>query len=528
MSEPTILWPAPGLPALIDGPGAQRIDVLAFWEGSRDDLTGWSRKLGLVSHAGDTVAVSVDEPVAIERDAAGPLAQEAVDAAVPSAARLARIPLQLEKQRVPLPPRTVEVLDIVHGERLLRRRSVAIRRPSAGRLRLAFATDLHVAQVVETVWQAVARHAPDLSEGFRHPRLLIDELVHQVNALADRGDLDLLVLGGDLVDHVWREIRDDASAPVPHADTNLPALLEALSPLKVPVFVIPGNHDYRCAPWRPRVHGLDQMGMPAHRLEEVLRRDGLWDAWPARWSDLDALKTVEPGGRQALAHHLLLLAPASNYEIHVGDVRLLFLATGRDVLPHWKKVAPPRRRLLMRAIPTTWEDPDSEGLTDAQVAQITRPSRPAEGTLLFLHAPLLHPKPGVTVESRLRSLDPGNNDSLTGRVRFETRLYLSDLRRGVFFHNPGPYLRALASVAGPLATFSGHVHRTHATALDRRSLTALTLDPADVGGDAPGMEDPALLLGGPACGQASEEPPGFLLAQIEGGRLCKLERRSLA
>ena len=80
----------------------------------------------------------------------------------------------------------------------------------------------------------------------------------------------------------------------------------------MPSFAIPGNHDFRVCPWRPRSYGLAELGIPAARTTALLRAADLWDAWPLRLADLHALRSREPGGRSALAQHLLQIAPATD------------------------------------------------------------------------------------------------------------------------------------------------------------------------------------------------------------------------
>jgi hypothetical protein len=76
----------------------------------------------------------------------------------------------------------------------------------------------------------------------------------------------------------------------------------------------------------------------------------------------------------------------------------------------------------------------------------------------------------------------------------------------------------------PLTVFSGHVHRSSAIAFDRTSLRVRSMPFA--ASHAPDQAIP--LLTAPALGHVrfpGNEPPGYLLASFEQGRLAALECR---
>ncbi len=517
MPEPDVLWPAPGLPALVPPTGGMLELLVAHDEREARDLARWAAGLSLCD----------DERLALGTPQVRALAARALPRRVRAAAalprhrarRFAAIRLAIPPGAAPEPPRRARVFDLWRGKRRARARCVAVRAPRRGPLRLAFASDLHVGALWDEVATAVARHAPDLAPRLRNPNALVRRLVAQLEHLAARGELDAVVLGGDLVDHVYRFARTRA----PHGtdDTNLPALLAALEGLGAPCFAIPGNHDHRLFPWRPRVYGLESVGVPPLRLRALLRAAGLWDAWWLRPSDGDALRTEE-SERPALAHHLAELAPATDYAVDLDELRLVFASTGRDLLPRWREVEPGRRRILLRSLRWSWASPDSEGLDRAQIGRLARRLDGARGAAVFLHAPLLSPPPHGRAEQWLPRLGaPGDPDD----ADFERGLAASGLRRGVFFRNPAAFAAALRGAPGDVAVFAGHVHRTHAVELDPRCGALRSRATPLVGL----RDDRIPLLTAPAVGHASPahaEPPGYLLARFEQARLTGLERRA--
>ena len=78
---PRVLFPAPGLPALL-GPGEDAFTLeLAVPEPARDAVEGWARRLSLrQAPSARPVALSIESVEIGERDVVGPLAEEAVRA----------------------------------------------------------------------------------------------------------------------------------------------------------------------------------------------------------------------------------------------------------------------------------------------------------------------------------------------------------------------------------------------------------------------------------------------------------------
>lgn len=515
--RPLVLWPAPGWPALLDA-NESRLVLRVAADGVADEaLAAWAGDLSLRDATGARFAlrlVSIDPLGTPERDRRIGAAARAL-----RVARAARVVLEATLPG-PRPPASARVADLVRGAACLRPRAVA--RVAPGRpLRIGFASDLHHAALWDEIHADLRRHAPELADHALDPNTQLRRLVSDANARAARGALDALVLGGDLVDHVYRVPR--AACGGRADETNLPGLLDALAPLAVPCFAIAGNHDHRLHPWRPRAYGLAEIGIPWPRLRAWLRRSGQWDRWPLRPRDVDALRTIEPDGRDGLAHHLALVAPATDFTATLGKMRLVFLSTGRDVLCRWSAVEPGRGRLLVRSLRSSWEHPDSEGLDPGQLAGLAGALAGVGGSAVFLHAPLLHPPPGVRVETRLARLDPSEPGDATA---FDRALFASGLRRGVFFRNAAPFLRALRDARGPLAVFSGHVHRAHAWRWDPRSGAARSTRWGAIGDEAGVRFANAPAVGHTPPGEPDARP-GYLVASFADGALCALERVAL-
>jgi len=516
---PRIVSPAPGLPTLLQGDTRRVEFIVAHTEASLDPVMRWARRLALRDRLRlRRIELPIDSVEPIARHAVGMLARRYAELPDAESLRFARLVAHVPLDVSPTPPRSAGVLDVMVDDAVERPNAIGILAPR-DRLALAFASDLHVAAFWQVMAEAVARFAPDLAPKFFHPGRLLARFIDQVNTLAARGDLDLVVLGGDLVDHVHPQRRVGQAG-----ETNVARLVEALARLEVPAIVVPGNHDHRSFPWRPRLPGMGAVGIPARHTARILRAAGLWDPWPLRPSDRHVLRTQEDSGRPGLAYHLAMLAPATDFHVTVRGMRLVFASTGRDVLPLWRDVEWSRLGFVLRNLRSSLEDPDCEGFTDAQVAAMTGALHDARGAAVFFHAPILHPHPDELVEKRLDRLDPGDQDDAASRIAFERRLFATGLRRGVVFRNVGALIRALASHRHPLTVFCGHVHRSSAVAFDRPSLSLRSMPFA-----APAAPDhTTALLTAPALGHVrfpGSEPPGYLLASFEAGQLAALECR---
>jgi len=494
------------------GSAEQGFPIIVEHEGGDDDLRQWARGLSL-READRRIPLQIGSIAAVDHPESHRVVHDYVRART-SSATLFQIEVQIAESIPVKAPRSVTVLDLVHGAQVERQNAVAML--AAGRqVRIAFATDLHVSHAWSIIGDVVTRHAPDLLDQFCHPQSLLARFVAECNELASQGDLDLVVLGGDLVDHVYRDPIGHGSDPI--GDSNPRLLLDLLAPLRVPVVAIPGNHDYRVNPWRPRAFGLGSVGIPKQRLASVLKAANCWQPWRLTPSDRHALRTHDDQGSCGLLAHLLLLAPATDIHLDLRGLRLVFFATGRDMVLRWRNLDWQRRILLARALPSTWVDPDSEGPSRAQIQRVSRSLDGAAHAALFFHAPLLSPQPNQPVESRIDHLHPGERIDTASQVAFETRLQRSGLRRGVSFRNTAPLLNALAGVRGGVTTFSGHVHRSSRIDIDRRSLR-----PRTAAIEAPHDATNLTLHIGASLGHVrgpGEEPPGYLLAHFDDGRL---------
>jgi hypothetical protein len=523
-NDPSIVWPAPGFPAFLE-PHDRHLDcIVASRDAGPHALRAWMHGIALRDHSGTcSIPLEVTDLAPAERNLVAERAGQF--AALPQARDV-----HFVRARLQVPSfnghssRSFRLFDLSVGDRVERARSVAVLGDRKRVLNLAFASDLHVAKVWDEIAAAVDRHTPEFSDLLVSPNRLLDRFIDEANALAVTGDLDLVVLGGDLVDHVHTHPR--ASQTNGNGATNVSLLMTTLARLEVPTLTIPGNHDYRSFPWRPRSRGFAAVGIPWTKRKHLLRKAGLWDCWPLCRQDIDALRTTDEAGVAALSDYLVRVNPATEFCCSLRGLRLLFTSTGSDILGKWHELERARWGLLLRGLHTLVH-PNSEGFSEGQLARIRTALQQGGSTALFFHAPLLATRGNVGIQERLARLDPGRQDSIAARVRFERRLQRAGFRCGVSFRNPGVVLQELAAAAGPVVTFSGHAHRADAIEIDRRTKQVRSIDP----NQAAARPDTIKLLTAPAVGHLEsgvrQGPPGHLLARFGDGALVSLEQRAL-
>lgn len=523
---PFIVWPAPGMPALVEGQTPRLRLIAAVDKCDTGSISRWAKQLAFRETLGE-----VSVPVVVE--AAEVLDRDRIDAKVrafaklPSARDLALVEIRIGAS-VPLGPASpspVKLYDLSMDGAVVRERCVAVFGPTRRRLRLAFVSDLHVASFWDVIGDAAERYDPSLAAEMLHPSRLLDRFIDEANSLWSRDELDLVVLGGDLVEFVHGGFPETHGAA--SGETNVQAVARALRRLRVPSIAIPGNHDYRAFPWRPRLYGLASVGISAARGRSLLKRAGLWDRWLLRPADLAALRTEDEAGDSALADHLKYLAPATDFEETLHGTRLVFANTGRDLVSRWRSVGWARRGLLIGSLRHCWRHPDSEGFSRQRVARIASSLSSPLGAAVFFHAPLLNASHGDPIERRLDRIEPGDVDNHRSQLAFERRLVRGGMRRGVFFHNPGLLVRALISAGGSVATFSGHGHKAQSIEFDRRTLAVRSVP----FGPPHASERVVAMLTAPALGQlprgGARQPAGYLLATFEDGRLVSVTPRAV-
>lgn len=116
-------------------------------------------------------------------------------------------------------------------------------------------TDLHLARRNDIIEQEISAAAGQIKK-FNNFNDRLRQFIRCANARADKGELDFVLIGGDMVDFVNHGVDDEVNV----RDNNWMCFIEIITGkgqeaqqdntgLKVPVFTVTGNHDWRLHPY---------------------------------------------------------------------------------------------------------------------------------------------------------------------------------------------------------------------------------------------------------------------------------------
>lgn len=386
------------------------------------------------------------------------------------------------------------------------------------------------------------------ADNFVNPNRQWQAFIREANRRGGQGDLDFIILGGDLVDYQFPknfELFEDM----------VTGRVSGSAALEVPLFTVPGNHDYRRFPYRIQAYPLDRCGL--HELQrdfflrqargERRRRLSIGDARAVLAGD---------GGRHPLAQYLLHINPVVDYALKVGRSRFVFLDTGRDAFRDVLHVRPRRWGNYLRSTVHSWFFPNSAGLKEGQAAFLAREAEDDDlaNLIIVFHAGLV----GGPVEGRRRRggrpearagrrpADPAGEDelplplkeslraedSLRTRIRLEKALVGNGLGRGGLFQNQLSLFQAAAAGGRAALGLSGHFHRPVGLRLDKRSAGLFLRGSAAEGPIASSFEDSSYFLAGPALGHVNPRAdppgrPGFTRIDVAGDRIASVREEPL-
>jgi hypothetical protein len=276
---------------------------------------------------------------------------------------------------------------------------------------IAHVTDIHVARRIDSFADRLDNAGlHDYANDFVNFNDHFRGFIRYANYLHDQGVLDVILATGDITDFQYENEDDIATGGnawlvreilLGHsATTRFPDVEE----LRVPIFVVPGNHDYR--KWAYFLIAILDLGITEYNIPNFSPYRLNWPAaivaqggdrggdTPRRESG-DMNKSAEidrdmPGYKTYLADKL-------NYVVELGPHRVAMLDSGPDVgIPDWVDA-------LQKAVGLPLPDdssafiggsPNSEGVSQEVLELVTNAlnETPDEGLFIVgLHAPLLNP-----------------------------------------------------------------------------------------------------------------------------------------
>lgn len=401
-----------------------------------------------------------------------------------------------------------------HRDLDLGKNSVCVIRHHWEEVRFLYAADTHVAEMWYDLRALIAAQpkrgslpgggtvAADrllsresLAENFIDANQNLVALINIANERADAGELDFIVIGGDVVDYVYSRPRRESRES--YEDTNINLFVKIVlgecggKPLRVPLITTTGNHDYRLFPYRLNTYGLRHCGLHNRITRQLL---GLGQpvgrVLPTR-ADIDSV-LGRRGSATSLKHYLFRVNPELDFVRDFGGTRLACFDTGRDAFLNARRTHPARWMNLARTTLFGGSDPDSEALSDEQ-AKLLRASCGAEfpgAVVAVLHSGLFNSVPEFEVQPEsfaeagdagwlcdereyelpLTVSDAGDLDgSIGARVKFETRIRDAGLNNGCLFSNQDAVAEVALVPDRPFLALGGHAHREFEVRIDRTS-----------------------------------------------------------
>ncbi len=389
----------------------------------------------------------------------------------------------------------VVLYDLVHSSGVSAPNSVALYSHDFSSAHVMFAADIHVARI----WDDIESEIEKLSErttpvidslfskdafhdSFLNPNLNFTDLVEVANRKYKEGKLDLVILGGDLVDYVYSGFR--GTEPDSYEKTNV-SLFENIvlgkwchgQRLRVPMLTVTGNHDYRLYPYQISTYGLRHCGLNDFQtmfLRNLKSKPGLsvptmkdlWSVW-ARKSRIN----------NSLKYYHWNINPKANFEVSFDKLLIVGLDTGRDALLNLFGTKLRRLLNLFASFRHGLSEPLSEGLSDSQCAMLEKCVSVSKGDVFVIfHSGMFNPSIKVSKHKRYSTCDKEG-------IALETQLHSDEVSVGTMLQNHGQVL-AMAKKRRLLG-LSGHIHRRLAVRVngDEEMLQFITDPPVHVSPD---------------------------------------------
>lgn len=463
-------------------------------------------------------------------------------------------------------------LEVLLGsESFVKKGAVALSPNASSSARVLVASDAHVASRWDEIERDVERLFPhrtatdgavrtssysadDLfsvetfKTSFVNPNKVLVRLVETANELYDSGQIDIVLLLGDLVDYKFPDSR--AATPVQSARTEWALLTEILlgrypgsQRLRVPLLTTSGNHDYRLYPYSLQAYGLRHCGVPDEFTEEYLRRSGAHRPGKYRLEDLDSIR-INTGIDHSLDVYYCEYNPYDDYTVDIAGTGLLVLDSGPDAFCRAAEhIRSSRWRPFLIGMGHAMETPDANGLSDDQIDRLhDYVDRLGDGraAIVLTHAPLinngpddpLEAAPGEEVRIDLH-VDLQASGSVRDAIALEEQLGKSGLGISTLFQNQLPVLKSLASRTGASIVLSAHGHHNAEFTVDRANGQIRYADYTCFGstlGSLTGSR--VLLLQGNAMGHLERSyqegsVPSYRILGLDSGDISRVTREPI-
>jgi len=430
-------------------------------------------------------------------------------------------------------------------------------------IRFCFISDMHVAEAWDSIQADFSRLPENQTEidrenifvlsrafsrrvyleNFINPNKNLVSFIKTANDLARKNELDFIIAGGDLVDTKFKKTRHKKTTS--YKDTNYRLLEDILTgkydsdvELKVPLFTVTGNHDYRLYPHSFRNYGLDRCGVHDLLKDHYLAKNHKKAGKMLSLSDLDSIRDKK-GKDHSLNYYFVHFNPHTDFSFMINKTRFIFVDSGRDAFLNLARTHVLRYKNFARAILASWYFPDSEGMSDKQIQFIRKEMNTGvpKNVVLVFHAGLLNTS-FETDLNQVRTFPIRPNDyfprqgSLRANVAFESRLKKLGLNFGCLFKNQLKLLALVNDSGLKFLGLSGHNHRNMQIKVDKKKGTLRTGNYILDSLTNPFEEEAAYFLSSNALGHIQPryktcQIPGFLEAHFQNDHIVDIRRKKL-
>jgi len=341
-------------------------------------------------------------------------------------------------------------------------------------LKIAHITDTHVAKRWDELQEAIVskmnvgnkrlnsilRDTKSFLENYINPNNSFRSFIKQANKLHREGDLDIIMLTGDIVDYAYE---DDGF-------NNFQFFIDLIlgnahsDKLQVPVFTVIGNHDHRSKCYRFQAYGLKHVGISRVMDDIILQELEMYKRFPIALKDFRSMFIRRWGAKSPVGSYYSMINPYRNYSFDLnGKNRVIGIYSGIDAFLNI-------RLLLMRPFNILGAmlhvNTPVTGFDKSEVHFLEHSLSHSRNNIVLIHAPLVNFKRNNNEFNKQIQL-PGADISEGAFYGFLNKYHLNNL---IAIKNRFQIFKAMINTTAPVISLHGHIHMMFSYQIEKESL----------------------------------------------------------
>jgi predicted phosphodiesterase len=302
--------------------------------------------------------------------------------------------------------------------------------------------DLHIAEHWDKTEKILKEKKADI--GLLNPNKELVNIIKKINASQKIAGV---VFNGDLVDYFFKEYTKKEKRK-----SNWDLFNSIISKLKKPLFMVPGNHDYRKEPYNYNlyINGMKHVNLPDSIRKKFRKEIGFHSF---RWlGELNAI-TVNEKKFNPLQKYLGIKNPQKK---EIGPYQCIFLNTGSDAYVRKRNLM----KFLLKFLLTFSVRTDVDGLNGKDIEFVKKAIRSGKKTFyIFMHGPIINSE-GKSKDYKLSTRN------------FFFNIAKHGLARHVLVNNGGKLLDVLRKSSKNIIIISSHAHHSKYFLINKNNLSA--------------------------------------------------------